>query len=36
MRDFKITRKEGEWYNIAITLGLKTIGSDEILMKRKN
>ena len=25
--------KEGEWHNIAITLGLKTIGSDEILVK---
>ena len=27
--------KEGEWRNIAITLGLKTIGSDEILTKPK-
>ena len=25
--------KEGEWHNIAITLDLKTIGSDEILVK---
>ena len=25
--------KEGEWHNIAITLGLKTIGSDYILVK---
>ena len=27
--------KEGEWRNVAITLGLKTIGSDEILIKSK-